>query len=601
MTLEEGKTVDGRYALVRRIGSGGMADVWLARDTELGRDVALKVLHQNFARDREFVERFRLEASAAAGLQHPNVVAVYDRGSFEDTYYIAMEYVEGSPLRDLISRGLSIAEAVEVTRQVLAAAGFAHERGFVHRDLKPMNVLIDRSGRVRVTDFGIARADNSEITRTGSVLGTAQYLSPEQAQGFPVTQASDLYSIGVILFEMLTGRVPFDGDNAVAIAMKQVSEQPPSPSALNPAVTPALESVVLKALAKDPVNRYGSAEEMLTALDAAEANPQMAGHTERYEAFVPLPPERDSSWKRWALAAAALALAAFLVWFFLLRGDDGVRVPPVIGASETSARLQLQRAGFEVDVDRVESESLEGRVIEQDPRGGETAEEGSTVTLTVSLGPAPVRIPDVAGLPEAEARKKLEGKGFEVQVDERSSDSVRPGRVIGTDPEIGTELAAGQTVTLIVSSGTNLVTVPSVVGIDRIDAEAQLEAAGFDVNVEPQNDDAPEDQVIRQLPAGGTPAEKGSEVTIVYSTGAGSVIVRSYVGQEESYAGNQLGGAGLDVQVDEVETDDPSEDGIVLTQSPSGGRVPAGSLVRLTVGTYVEPIDDTTTTPPATP
>jgi serine/threonine-protein kinase len=600
MRLTEGQTIDGRYLLQRRIGSGGMADVWLARDSELGRDVAIKVLHENFARDSEFVDRFRREASAAAGLQHPNVVAVFDRGAVEDTYYIAMEYVEGSTLRDLISRGLGISESVEVTRQVLAAAGFAHERGFVHRDLKPMNVLIDRSGRVRVTDFGIARAGNSEITRTGSVLGTAQYLSPEQAQGFEVTQTSDIYSIGVMLFEMLTGRVPFDGDNAVAIAMKQVSETPPAPSTINPAVPAALDSVVLKALAKDPASRYGSAAEMLHALDAAEANPDIAGHTERYAAYVP-PEERESRWKWWALGALAVLLVGFLIWLLFLRGDDGVRVPAVSGQSETSARLELQRAGFEVAVERVQNEAPESTVLEQDPRAGERAEEGTTVTITVSLGPAPVAVPDVVGKTEAFARKKLRKAGFEVNVEERASDSTPAGRVIDTDPAGGTEVAAGETVTLIVSRGTNAVSVPSVVGLDRFDAEAQLEDAGFVVNTEPQNDDAPEDQVIRQIPAGGSTASKGDEVTIVYSTGAGSVQVRSYVGQEEAYAVSQLEAAGLDVTVDRVDTEDPSEDGIVLSQSPSSGRVTAGSLVRLTVGKYVKPEEPTTTTTDPTP
>jgi eukaryotic-like serine/threonine-protein kinase len=261
--------VDGRYRVVRRIGSGGMADVWLAADTELDRQVALKVLHENFARDREFVERFRREASSAAGLQHPNVVGVFDRGRYGDTYYIAMEFVDGSSLRDLVAHGMEPHEAVEVTRQVLDGAEFAHERGIVHRDLKPANVLIDRSGRTRVTDFGIARAGESEITQTGSVMGTAQYLSPEQAQGMEVTAAADIYSIGVMLFEMLTGRVPFEGDNTVAIAMKQVSEQPVAPSTINPAVSPSLDAVVLRALAKDPANRFASAAEMRAALDAA--------------------------------------------------------------------------------------------------------------------------------------------------------------------------------------------------------------------------------------------------------------------------------------------------------------------------------------------
>jgi serine/threonine-protein kinase len=254
-TLAQHLLVDGRYRLMHRLGSGGMADVWCAEDTQLGRRVAIKVLHERFAQDHEFVERFRREASSAAGLQHPNVVGVFDRGEFDGTYYIAMELVEGSSLRDLISGGMSVGQAVDIARQILAAARFAHERGIVHRDLKPLNVLIDPEGRARVTDFGIARAGASEITQAGSVMGTAQYLSPEQAQGLPVTAASDVYSIGIILYEMLTGRVPFEGESAVAVAMKQVSEQPLPPSRINPQVPPALDAVVMRALAKDPGNR----------------------------------------------------------------------------------------------------------------------------------------------------------------------------------------------------------------------------------------------------------------------------------------------------------------------------------------------------------
>jgi beta-lactam-binding protein with PASTA domain len=475
---------------------------------------------------------------------------------------------------------------------VLSAAGFAHERGFVHRDLKPMNVLIDRSGRVRVTDFGIARAGGSEITRTGSVLGTAQYLSPEQAQGFDVTQSSDLYSIGVMLFEMLTGRVPFDGDNAVAIAMKQVSEQPPPPSALNPSVPPALDSVVMRALAKDPANRYSSAEEMLTALDAAEANPQMAGHTERFDAFVPPPEDDDSDWKKWALAAAAILLVGFLIWFFFLRGDDGVRVPGVEGDSVTAATLELQRAGFEVDVERIESDVVKDTVIEQDPRGGDRAEEGSTVNLTVSLGPAPSAIPDVVGLREDQATKKLEKAGFEVSVEQDSSDDVQRGRVIETSPSPGFEAAAGETVTITVSTGSDLVTIPSVVGLDRFEASNQLENAGFIVDVDGQENEAPEDQVISQSPTGS--AAEGSRIRIVYSLGPGDVSVPNVIGKKQDGAERTIQGAGLNVNTEFVDTDVESEDGRVISQSPSSGSVPPDSTVTITVGQYVEPEPDPT-------
>src|SRR5918992_474617 len=260
MPLEAGQNIGTRYVLISKLGSGGMADVWLAEDQMLDRKVALKFLHERFAQDQQFVERFRREAQSAAGLQHANVVGVYDRGEWEGRHWIAMEYVEGASLKDLIQRGLSIGEALELIRQILAGARFAHERGIVHRDLKPHNVLVDADGRARVADFGIARAGASEITQTGSVLGTAQYLSPEQAQGFEVTATSDLYSIGVILYEALTGQVPFQADTAVAIALKQVSEQPRRPSELNPKVSPALDAVTLKALAKDPANRFQTAD-----------------------------------------------------------------------------------------------------------------------------------------------------------------------------------------------------------------------------------------------------------------------------------------------------------------------------------------------------
>ena len=286
--IGEGSVLDSRYRLLQRIGSGGMADVWLAEDTHLQRRVALKVLHRRFAQDREFVERFRREAEAAAGLQHPNIVAVYDRGEVEGTYYIAMQMLEGHPLKELIDAGLTPEQAVLLIRQVLEAAGFAHRHGIVHRDLKPQNVIVDAEGKATVTDFGIARAGASEITQTGSVMGTPHYLSPEQAQGIDVTAVSDLYSIGVMLYEALAGRVPFEADSAVAIAMKQVSQTPQRPSSINPQVSPALDAVVMRALEKDPGQRFQSAEAFIAALDAALRDPRAQGSATA--AFAPLPP-----------------------------------------------------------------------------------------------------------------------------------------------------------------------------------------------------------------------------------------------------------------------------------------------------------------------
>src|SRR5277367_4101749 len=255
---EAGTIIDDRYRVVSRIGSGGMADVYLAEDLQLGRQVALKILQRRFAEDQQFVERFRREASSAASLSHPNIVSVFDRGEWDGTYWIAMEYLPGVSLKTMVREQGPIEPVVTIDYviQMLRAARFAHRRGVIHRDLKPHNVIVDEDGRVRVTDFGIARAGASDMTQTGSIMGTAQYLSPEQAQGHAVSAASDLYAIGIVLYELLTGSLPFDGETAVTIALKQVSEQPMPPSAINPTVPPELDAVVLCALAKDPAERF---------------------------------------------------------------------------------------------------------------------------------------------------------------------------------------------------------------------------------------------------------------------------------------------------------------------------------------------------------
>jgi eukaryotic-like serine/threonine-protein kinase len=606
--LAENTLIDRRYRLLNRIGSGGMADVWCAEDTQLGRKVALKVLHERFAQDREFVERFRREASAAAGLQHPNVVNVFDRGEFDGTYYIAMEYVEGASLKDLIGRGMSVGEAIEVTRQVLTAARFAHAHGIIHRDLKPHNVLVDGEGRATVTDFGIARAGASEITQTGSVMGTAQYLSPEQAQGLEVTTRSDLYSIGVLLYEALTGRVPFEGDSAVAVALKQVSEPPRPPSRLNPAVPPALDAVVLKTLAKDPANRFASADEFAAALDAAEADPSTSpvGDTAAFAPVAaapgtevrgapaapppeaPPPSEARGRW-RWAvLALLLLGLAGVTAWALTRPGQ--IVVPTVLGETEERATQVLDDAGFEVEITEVENPQPPGTVLEQDPRAGIEADEGSTVTLTVSEGPGTAKVPRVEGLTERDALRKLEDRGFQVETDTRFSNEVDPGVAIGTEPGAGTKIEGGSTVTLIVSEGSNLVEVPSVVGQQQQIAENAIEGAGLIANVETQNSDEPEGTVTVQDPVGGSSVEAGSEVTIVVSTGAGSVIVPNVEGLFRDGAVRVLQNRGLDVIVQEETVSDPAEDGRVVDQAPEGGsRVRQGDTVTILVGVFAEP------------
>src|SRR3954454_6866763 len=352
--VAEGTLIDGRYRVRERIGSGGMADVYCADDAQLGREVAIKILHRRFSRDREFVERFRREASAAAGLQHPNVVGVFDRGEYDGTYYIAMEYLPGRTLKEIIraEAPLDQQRAIALTIQVLQAAGFAHRRGVIHRDFKPHNVIVGPDDRLKVTDFGIARAGASEMTETGSIMGTAQYLSPEQAQGQRVGTPSDLYSIGVILYEMLTARVPFSGDSAVSIALKHVSEQPQRLRDLRPDVHPRLEQAVGRALLKDPAQRYASADEFIAALEQARAAIVSGdnGAPGGTSTWVPVAGE-DPRGARWpfvvlAIVLLALALGAAL-WHPWASSADKERVPSVVHSSYRHAVAVLHKAGFE--------------------------------------------------------------------------------------------------------------------------------------------------------------------------------------------------------------------------------------------------------------
>jgi eukaryotic-like serine/threonine-protein kinase len=463
--LEAGTIVDRRYQIESRLGSGGMADVYLATDTQLGRRIALKLLYRRFAQDPEFVERFRREASAAAGLQHQHVVSVYDRGEWDGTYYIAMEYLEGRSLKAVIHQEapLEPARAIDLAVQILRAARFAHRRGVIHRDLKPHNVLVDDDGNATVTDFGIARAGASDMTQTGSIMGTAQYLSPEQAQGHAVSAQSDLYSIGIILYEMLTGRVPFEGDSAVAIALKQVGEAPVPPSVYNAAVSPALEAAVLKALEKDPVARYSGADEFIATLEqaaihsgppteatmvgamAAVGAPPVGPSVYPQETVPPsyghpppvhdngAAPEDDGPGRRWWLfALGALVVVGIVIAALLLLRTQQVVVPNVVGSDQATAESVLQRAGFSVDTVVKTSTQPLHQVLGQDPPPGQKADKGSIVTLTVSDGPGTTPIPRVTGLTASQARRLLQAKGFVVRVHDVESDTIQAGDAIDT-------------------------------------------------------------------------------------------------------------------------------------------------------------------------
>jgi eukaryotic-like serine/threonine-protein kinase len=636
--------IDGRYKVLTRLGSGGMADVYCAEDQQLGRKVALKLLHRRFAEDAEFVERFRREASSAAGLQHPNVVSVYDRGEWDGTYYIAMEYLPGRSLKDVIRQEapLDPIRAIDVTVQILKAARFAHRKGIVHRDLKPHNVMIDDEDRVKVTDFGIARAGASDMTETGSIMGTAQYLSPEQAQGHAVSQSSDLYAVGVILFELLTGHVPFDAESAVTIALKHVSEAPPAPSMFDPSVPPALEAVTLWALEKDPAARPADADAFILALeDARDAVLTSEAPGQRTAMFAPaaIPPDpfaeealaaaafgaaagagadeappyyldqtaltdpeerRRPPW--WAWLLAALALAAIVLGIVLLTRPGDVTVPRVVGQDVASATSELRAAGLKAGVDRVASSRPVDEVLAQDPGGGDQAKDGSTVTLTVSSGPGQVSVPSVVGLGEQKAGATLTDAGLVIdRVVRQADDTVPSGRVIRTSPAAGASVDRGSNVTLVVSSGPKQVGVPDVVGLTKQEAQQTLGNQGFQfTSTEQGSDSADPGTVLSQTPAAGAKAAPGSAVALVIARAIPTVDVPDLLGQSGPEASASLAALGLEPRTSTRDVTDPNQDGVVVDQTPaSGTQVKQGAPVRIFVGRLTQtPTTPTTTTTP---
>jgi len=548
--LTERAMLAGRYRIEEELGRGGMAKVFKGMDTVLGRPVAIKVLAPQFAEDANFVTRFRREAQAAARLNHPNLVGVYDTGSDGGVYFIVMEYVEAKTLADYLAGGGRILpdRAIEIAASVCDALSMAHAHGIIHRDIKPANIMVTGRGEVKVTDFGIARmlSGSDTLAQTAAVLGTASYLSPEQAQGRPVDQRSDLYSLGCVMYEMVTGRPPFTGDSAVAVASKHVLEQPIPPSKLNRDVSPGLEAVIMKALAKNPDNRYQDAEDLRADLERArlgqhvQATPllpesaptQVIAPSGPPTAVLP-PTEPEGGGRRWWVwvVVALLVLAGLGAGLYLLAssllGDEAVqvRVPSVIGFSEEAATSTLENEGFEVDpTTKVTDDPSEvGFVIEQAPEGGTLADEGSTVTITVGRSPRQVLVPNVVGEQQDEAEAIIREAGLEVGDVTPVADPAEPGTVISQNPLPDTEVARGSPVSLVVSSGPEFGTVPNVVCDSLGKAESDLRKAGFEVEIVDEerrfNLDCPKDgQVGAQDPAGDSSAQLGSLVILYEST-----------------------------------------------------------------------------------
>jgi eukaryotic-like serine/threonine-protein kinase len=618
---------DGRYKIVRKLGTGGMANVYLAEDQELGRRVAIKILDDRHASDGQFVERFRREAQNAAGLSHPNIVSIYDRGEAEGTYYIAMEYLDGRSLKELIvSRGPApIHVSIDYTRQILAALRFAHRNRIVHRDIKPHNVLVDSDGRLKVTDFGIARAGASEMTEAGSIVGTAQYLSPEQAKGTAVDARSDIYSAGVVLYELLTGRVPFTGDTAVEIAMRHLSAVPEPPSALRDDVPPELDKVVLRALAKDPEDRYQTAEEMDAELDRVSRGLPVSQETEdaatmilaggvstteatsilrpsggaRPPVYAPPPvyyeepPARRRALWPWLLALVLLAGAGVAGWYVYNQVQDQlnttkpIAVPYVVGIREPQAFAKVKAAGLTPVISRHFSTAQpETYVYDQDPKAGNRIDKGNQVTIFVSEGAPKTEVPDVRGKPSLEAVQTLNDANLKAKVVSVNSDKPAD-TVLAQDPAPGKKVKQDTVVRINVSKGPQPVDVPDVTGLPFDQASAQLTSQGFKVQRTDIDSTQPANTVLAESPAPGTSAAKGSTVTLTVSKGPVTSTVPDVTNQDPDTATGTLEASGFKVNRTQQDVTDPNLDQIVVAQDPQGGsQAKQGATVTIVVGHY---------------
>ena len=609
-----GRTFNNRYEITERVGLGGMAEVYRAQDNVLGRTVAVKTMLPQYAADPTFTKRFRQEAASAAKLQSPYIVSIYDWGLDDETYYIVMEFLRGTDLKTAIQeRGaINQRKAAEIGSQVAQALSVAHAGGVIHRDIKPQNIMIQPDGNIKVMDFGIARAGDAGLSQTATVLGTAHYVSPEQAQGKELTGASDIYSLGVVLYEAVTGKLPFDGQDAVSVAVKQVNEVPAAPSTINPNIDPSLEAIIMKALEKDPERRFKDASEMRHVLnDFLAGRPINLGEdisglkTQVMGGVAPIPnstqvmspvagqgtgnftqvgprtysaedeAEKAKKKKRntiIGIVVAILCIIGIAGAVFALGGSEKVTVPDVTGKPIAQARTTLEQAGFKVgtETEVYSSEVSSGNVVSTDPKAGEQAEKGATIKINVSKGTEQVSVPDLKGKSADDAQKALSQAGLNgKQGDTVYSDDVSEGAVASQDTGAGSKANKGDTIVYHLSKGSEKVSIPNVVGMTQANATSKLESAGFSVNVTTSaSDDVDKGNVIKQSDTG--TAKKGSTITITVSSGASSVQVPSVVGKTESDAGSTLEKAGFRYDI-QRESSSTVAKGNVIRQSPSSG------------------------------
>ncbi|MDA8148471.1 MAG: Stk1 family PASTA domain-containing Ser/Thr kinase [Actinomycetota bacterium] len=661
--IETPRVFSARYELNHLIARGGMAEVYRAHDRLLDRPVALKVLFPELSVDRSFVERFRREAQAAANLSHPNIVPVFDWGEDSGTYFIVMEFVDGRPLSSVLKTAgpLSSERAADIASHVAAALGYAHRHGVIHRDVKPGNVLITDEGQVKVTDFGIARAVNTDesLTQTGAVMGTAAYFSPEQAEGMGVDSRSDIYSLGVVLFEMVCGRAPFLGDSPVAVASKHVRDIAPVPRDINPSVAPALEAIILKAMAKNPDHRYATADElradllrftegrsvlavdqpttvnapagttmMLAQTGATQAIPAQGGGGIGAVGAIPVDdPGFDGSGRRsrtrtYVIVLIVLLLLLAVVGVLLARslgylgGSASFPMPSVVGEPISQASTTLRSDGLVVGQRAVTSKKTPGTVLSAKPGAGTPVKKGEHVTLAVARAPAvrKVTVPPVTDTTKSNAEQLLSQVGLKHSVRSIPNNQAS-GTVLSASPSPGSSVPVGSTVDLTVSSGPGQVVVPNVSEETPAQASANLTAKGLTYGGQTNQPSSTVGNglVIGTTPAAGTSVNAGSSVTIIVSTGPSQVVVQDVVGDSQSAATQALQGQGLTVSSSPAPasacTGSSPGAGNVAAQSPVGGTtVSSGSTVTISVcPSSTTPSSTTTTTtagggsPPGSP
>ena len=639
MPTEIGKKFNGRYLILGNIGSGGMANVFLARDLILDREVAIKVLRYDFLNDQSAIRRFQREMLASTELVHPNIVTVYDAGQEGETQFLVMEYVKGMDLKRYIQTQYPIpyGRIVDIMQQILSAVALAHQHRIIHRDLKPQNILIDESGTVKITDFGIAVAlSETSITQTNSMLGSVHYLSPEQARGSMATNQSDIYAIGIILYEMLTGKVPFDGESAVTIALKHFQEEIPSVRLYDRHVPQSLENVVLKATAKDPIDRYQSAEEMsadlATALDPSRLNEPAwhpANHVEETKVLpnlteqmpsvapaveVTTPPEKDieekpkpakkknkdqkpKSKKKWlflgivAVLVVGIAAIAFSV---LGGGKNEISVPDVSNLSESAARSKLQEAGLKAagQTEEITSDKIpEGKVVKTNPEAKAIVQKGREVVLYISTGGRKIKMKDYTDMEYKEAVEalvKLDFKESKIKKKEEYSDTVEKGKIISQTPEANSEVTPDKTsVKFVVSKGAKPIKISYYVGMTINEALLDLANNGINesqVKQTQQESDKEAGTILSQTPSAGSSVTPGNTmIYFVVSSGPNEVSVPDFTGMSKSEAQNAAKEAGLTANFEE-DYDNQVPAGQVIRSNPSAGeKVKKNSSVTVTL------------------